>query len=109
MHALVAHNYERKYMYYESTHSIMIIIMMIFDIANNYYGYFLNAWHQIISDTITFVVVGFHTLAYLFTWLMWYMADNPDAQDRLRAEILSVVGEAEYGEKLREYTEKNNT
>ncbi len=35
---------------------------------------------QITADVISFLVGGFHTSGYMITWLLWYLADNPQSQ-----------------------------
>ncbi len=35
---------------------------------------------QIMADVISFLVGGFHTSGYMITWLLWYLADNPQSQ-----------------------------
>ena len=69
---------------------------------------FHNYNYQVVADAITFLIGGFHTFAYLLTWMLWYLAENSDSQDRLKAEIDSEVG-PEYGEKLKKYAGRSDT
>ena len=63
---------------------------------------------QIISDVITFLVGGFHSSGYMMTWLLWYLATNPDSQQRLFDEVKKEVG-GDCGDKLKEYTYRSDT
>ena len=47
---------------------------------------------QIISDVISFLVGRFYNSGYMMTWLLWYMAINPDSQQRLLDEVKKEVG-----------------
>ena len=63
---------------------------------------------QIISDAISLLVAGFHTSGYMMTWLLWYLAINPDSQQRLFDEVKKEVGGV-CGDKLKEYTYRSDT
>lgn len=63
---------------------------------------------QIVADTISFMVGGLNITGSLLTWILWYLAENPTSQDRLRIEIDSEV-KGEHGEKLREYAGCSDT
>ena len=54
------------------------------------------------------MVAGFHTSGYAFTWMLWYLADNPTSQHKLWQEIKQEVG-GECGDRLREYAWRNDT
>jgi len=63
---------------------------------------------QIISDTLSFMVGGFHTSGYFMTWLFWYLAEHPAMQEKLVEEVEAEVG-GECGEKLKQYALNPNT
>ena len=63
---------------------------------------------QIISDTLSFMVGGFHTSGYFMTWLFWYLAEHPAVQEKLVEEVEAEVG-GECGEKLKQYALNPNT
>ncbi|KAK3588054.1 hypothetical protein CHS0354_012100 [Potamilus streckersoni] len=45
-----------------------------------------------LSDSIAFVVGGFHTTANLLTWAFYFLASHQDIQQKLYEEIQSVLG-----------------
>ncbi|KAL3831794.1 hypothetical protein ACJMK2_023498 [Sinanodonta woodiana] len=45
-----------------------------------------------LSDSIAFVVGGFHTTANLLTWAFYFLASHQDVQQKLYEEIQSVLG-----------------
>lgn len=49
----------------------------------------------VVSQTITFVVGGFHTTGNFLTWLFHYLACNPEVQDKVFEEVTKVVGNEE--------------
>ena len=63
---------------------------------------------QIVDEVITFMVAGFHTSGYMFTWMLWYLAENPASQERLWEELKQEVG-GECGDRLREYAWRSDT
>ena len=60
------------------------------------------------ADTLSFLLGGFHTSGLMFTWMLWYLADHPESQDRLRAEIDQETGGGR-GDRLKEYVLRNDT
>ncbi len=44
---------------------------------------------QIMADVISFLVGGFHTSGYMITWLLWYLADNPQSQ--VNYQLISIA------------------
>ena len=63
---------------------------------------------QIVDEVITFMVAGFHTSGYMFTWMLWYLAENPTSQERLWEELKQEVG-GECGDRLRDYAWRSDT
>jgi cytochrome P450 family 20 subfamily A len=49
----------------------------------------------LLSDAITYVVAGFHTVAYALSWAFYFIARESDVQDRLHAEIFEHCGRTE--------------
>ncbi len=47
---------------------------------------------ELISNLYTFMVAGHETSATALAWTLWILAKDQDAQERLRAEVESVVG-----------------
>ena len=62
---------------------------------------------QILSDMVTFMG-GFHTSAYYITWTFFYLAQNPEVQEKLFRDVKEKVG-SEHVEKLRAYTLTSNS
>ena len=54
------------------------------------------------------MVGGFHNSAYMFTWMMYYLAVNPASQEKLWEELKQEVG-GECGDRLREYVRRSDT
>lgn len=48
---------------------------------------------EIISQSITFMVGGFHTTGNSITWALYYLSLHPEVQEKLRKEVGMVVGE----------------
>lgn len=48
------------------------------------------------------MVGGFHTSGYFIVWLLWYLANNPEIQDRILEELEKETG-GECGDRLRTY------
>lgn len=44
------------------------------------------------SDIITYMVGSFHTTANMLTWAIYFLATNPDVQDKLANEVTRVLG-----------------
>ncbi|XP_064390631.1 cytochrome P450 20A1-like [Halichondria panicea] len=63
---------------------------------------------KITADVISFLVGGFHTSGYMITWLLWYLADNPQSQDRLCAEIVHETSGGR-GDALQQYALRTDT
>jgi len=47
---------------------------------------------MIYSETLTFLVGGFHTTGNMLTWLFYFLATHPQQQDKVRQEIIQVGG-----------------
>lgn len=62
---------------------------------------------MIMSNVVTFMG-GFHTSGYYLTWAFYYLAQHPQVQDKLIAEIEERVGMGN-GDKLKEYVLKSDT
>ena len=58
---------------------------------------------QVVNDSLTFMVAGFHTSANFIIWLLWYLASHPNVQERVREEIVRET-EGERGDKLKAYS-----
>lgn len=57
---------------------------------------------QAINDALTFMVGGFHTSGNFIVWLLWYLANNHEVQDRILEELEKETG-GECGDRLRSY------
>ncbi len=53
--------------------------------------------NELISNLYTFMVGGHETSATALAWTLWLLAKDQATQERLRAEIASVIGEREIG------------
>ncbi|CAH1789284.1 unnamed protein product [Owenia fusiformis] len=47
---------------------------------------------QILNDSITFLVGGFHTSGLFLTWVFYFLASHQDVQTKAYTEILKVLG-----------------
>lgn len=45
------------------------------------------------SDSIVFAVAGYHTLAYLLTWALYFIATHPEVDQKVFEEIKTVLGD----------------
>ena len=63
---------------------------------------------QIISDSIAFMVGGFHTSGYLLVWTIHYLTLNEDVYHKLIEEMKERVG-SDQGEKLKKYVYDTDT
>ena len=58
-----------------------------------------------IDEAQFFMVAGFDTTAYFIVWLLWYLADHPDVQERILEEVERETG-GESGDRLKAYATK---
>lgn len=63
---------------------------------------------QIVDEAITFLVAGLHSSGYFQAWLLWYLAEHPEVQERVREEGEGQVG-GECGDRLRTYASNTGT
>lgn len=54
------------------------------------------------------MIGGFHTSGNLMVWLLWYLANNPDIQDKLREELKRET-EGDVGDRLKGYVSSVST
>ena len=47
---------------------------------------------QELGDVITLVIGGYHTTGYGLTWVLHYMSLHQGVQDKVRTEIIKVLG-----------------
>ncbi|HVT19905.1 MAG TPA: cytochrome P450 [Mycobacteriales bacterium] len=48
---------------------------------------------QVLDETLTLMLAGFETTANALSWTWWLLDQNPEAADRLRAEIDATIGD----------------
>ena len=60
---------------------------------------------QAINDSVTFMIGGFHNTGNLLVWLFWYLANQPEMQDKIVEELERETG-GECGERLKTYALK---
>ena len=58
-----------------------------------------------IDEAQFFMVAGFDTTAYFILWLLWYLADHPDVQERILEEVERET-RGESGDRLKAYATK---
>ena len=51
---------------------------------------------SLISQSFTFYFAGHDTTAHTISWALWEVAKNPEVQDKIYAEITSVLGDNEH-------------
>ena len=67
-----------------------------------YIIYIYTLFFQACNDALAFMVGGFHTSGNFITWLLWYLANNPEVQDRLLEEVEKETN-GECGVRLKAY------
>ncbi|KAG1678672.1 26S proteasome non-ATPase regulatory subunit 4 [Nymphon striatum] len=46
---------------------------------------------QILADSLTYMIGGFHTSGFLLTWMIYFLCLNPEIQDRVYDEMIEVL------------------
>ena len=60
---------------------------------------------QVIDDSVTFMIAGFHTSGNFIVWMLWNLAGHPEVQERI-VEELETETEGESGDRLKIYALK---
>ncbi|XP_077978629.1 cytochrome P450 20A1-like isoform X2 [Glandiceps talaboti] len=50
-----------------------------------------NSEEEAVNDAITYLMVGFHSTAYLLAWALYFIASDDDVQDKVYKELKDVL------------------
>ncbi|CAG8699538.1 30028_t:CDS:2, partial [Racocetra persica] len=52
--------------------------------------------YELVSQVMTLLIAGHETTSVTLSWALYFLAANPDIQDRLRKEILDILPDRDY-------------
>ncbi|CAG8813020.1 43974_t:CDS:2, partial [Gigaspora margarita] len=53
-------------------------------------------YNELLGQVMTLLIAGHETTSTALSWVLYFLAKNPDAQDRLRKEVLDVLADRDH-------------
>ncbi|KAF0509342.1 cytochrome P450 [Gigaspora margarita] len=53
-------------------------------------------YNELLGQVMTLLIAGHETTSTVLSWVLYFLAKNPDAQDRLRKEVLDVLADRDH-------------